>query len=591
MIGFNKSFYEAEERNGFMIESLMKHCWASQIEILHMVDQICKENDIRYFADWGTLLGAVRHQGYIPWDDDMDICMLRPDYEKFLRVMEENIYGIKCFNIYNTPDWGEHATRVTNIHGFDVSRKFLQRYHGCPFATGLDVFAVDYVPRDKMLEKEMVLVINLIMHALHLKSDIETCNSAEAGDKIKEYRETIQFIEETCHMKFSGPNPSNQELLILREEVSGLYGEDESDYVTAMHRLLNGQAYYVSKDAYASCIMSKFENIQIPIPVGYDEILTAKYGDYMVMRNVGGGHGYPYYGTMIEAISKLNHHKDVHETEGYIKRVCTDYYLMVQKRSCQSNIEFDEASTCDAKNKARLEVLYEIQRICQRHHIAYYLHGNTLRKVMEQEGAFAEDDTFEVAMFRSEYMRFLKVIQEELDVWFDYSCIYTNSNHNDFTTHILTDYSTGHEEEHAERFHGCREEVYVTIKPLDYVVAEHNKWELQNTIIQNLLTLSKMLPDKPPYAEEELAVVKQWEDILGVSIDKEGHLPHEIIKVIDQVCSMYQSEEEQVAVIMDVIQGEATPVDKNWYDASVEIVMESVKLNVPIGYREIISSN
>ena len=70
------NFLEGEIRNSFYVESMMKKVWAAQLEVLHEIDRICKKHNITYFADWGTLLGAVRHKGFIPWDDDMDIKQL-----------------------------------------------------------------------------------------------------------------------------------------------------------------------------------------------------------------------------------------------------------------------------------------------------------------------------------------------------------------------------------------------------------------------------------------------------------------------------------------------------------------------------------
>ena len=79
-------FLEGEIRNSFYVESMMKKVWAAQLEVLNEIDRICKKHNITYFADWGTLLGTVRHKGFIPWDDDMDITMKRQDYIKFARA-------------------------------------------------------------------------------------------------------------------------------------------------------------------------------------------------------------------------------------------------------------------------------------------------------------------------------------------------------------------------------------------------------------------------------------------------------------------------------------------------------------------------
>ena len=82
-----------EYREGFYVEPMMKCAWAAQIKLAELIDEMCRAEGIRYFADWGTLLGAVRHKGFIPWDDDMDLCMLRKDYNHFLKVAERYQIG------------------------------------------------------------------------------------------------------------------------------------------------------------------------------------------------------------------------------------------------------------------------------------------------------------------------------------------------------------------------------------------------------------------------------------------------------------------------------------------------------------------
>ena len=86
MAEFPESYFKGEEKEGFYVEEMMKRAWAAQIEVLELIDRICKEYEIPYFADWGTLLGTIRHKGFIPWDDDIDIVMKRDDYNRFLRI-------------------------------------------------------------------------------------------------------------------------------------------------------------------------------------------------------------------------------------------------------------------------------------------------------------------------------------------------------------------------------------------------------------------------------------------------------------------------------------------------------------------------
>ncbi len=83
------SYYEDEVRDGFYVNGMMKRDWAAQLQIMTDLDELCTKYGLRYMADWGTLLGAVRHGGFIPWYDDFDIGMPCAYYNIFLEVAGE----------------------------------------------------------------------------------------------------------------------------------------------------------------------------------------------------------------------------------------------------------------------------------------------------------------------------------------------------------------------------------------------------------------------------------------------------------------------------------------------------------------------
>lgn len=89
---FDDDFFKAEVREGFEITSMMKRAWAAQMEVFQVVADVCRKNKLRYFADWGTLLGAVRHKGMIPWDDDIDICLMREEYNELIKILPRNCH-------------------------------------------------------------------------------------------------------------------------------------------------------------------------------------------------------------------------------------------------------------------------------------------------------------------------------------------------------------------------------------------------------------------------------------------------------------------------------------------------------------------
>ena len=110
-MNFEPSYFENEVRENFFIPGMVKRSWAYQMDVLEKVVEICKKYNIRWFADYGTLMGAARHGGFIPWDDDLDICMFRNDYEKFNKVAAEELpEGYKILNIHKEAAYDNFLT-------------------------------------------------------------------------------------------------------------------------------------------------------------------------------------------------------------------------------------------------------------------------------------------------------------------------------------------------------------------------------------------------------------------------------------------------------------------------------------------------
>lgn len=142
---FSKSYFEDEVRDGFYVPSMMKSAWAAQLEILEDIDKVCKKYNLQYFAEWGTLLGAIRHGGFVPWDDDMDICMKRKDYDIFTKVAPKEMsewYAFLNFEHSDEQDYkcDDFLTRLYNGNRIRVDKPFLDKFHGFPYVAGMDIF-------------------------------------------------------------------------------------------------------------------------------------------------------------------------------------------------------------------------------------------------------------------------------------------------------------------------------------------------------------------------------------------------------------------------------------------------------------------
>ena len=292
MLHFPDEYFKTEVREGFAVYELMKRTWAAQLEVLAKIIAIFDKYHLTYYAYWGTLLGAVRHQGYIPWDDDLDIAMKRDDYIKFLEVTRQELPEEYCIlNYYTETEYDNVFTRITNAHGLDLSDDRMTQYHGCPFVVGVDIFPLYYVPGNSQEAEFQKAILHTIDELLKLlgQADAEkqmTNNMALA--------EGLVELEKITGYRFTTDRPIHNQLKILYDQVSRLYDEQDSNELTVFPLYMT-EGYAVNKDLFAECTQMPFENIMINVPKGYDEILSKSYDDYMVPKQLRATHDYPFY--------------------------------------------------------------------------------------------------------------------------------------------------------------------------------------------------------------------------------------------------------------------------------------------------------
>lgn len=288
---FEDKYFESEVREGFFVTSMMKRSWAAQLEILKDVDQVCRKYGIAYYADAGTLLGAVRHRGYIPWDDDLDICMMRDDYNRFIAVAEEELQkiagGYFLRNIQTDDSYTELFTRVLNSREISFKSDFLCKYHGCPYGMGIDVFVMDYIPSSAEENEFLYLVIKAI--------DDLISNALNGALDEKTLAEQIGMIENMLHVQIDGKRPWMNQMLRLEERLFSMYSEQEAEEITMMPIWIKNKEYKWQKSWYAKTESMKFENFMVPVPAMYDAVLWKKFGDYMNNVKSAGMHDYPIF--------------------------------------------------------------------------------------------------------------------------------------------------------------------------------------------------------------------------------------------------------------------------------------------------------
>lgn len=301
MLQFDKAFFQRECREDFWIEEEMKCAWAAELEVLARIDGICKENGIQYFADSGTLLGAVRHKGFIPWDDDIDICMSREDYLKFMTIAQKGGLPstMKLLSIYNCRDWEEAFMRVVNDTKIDFAKEHLAKWHGCPWVVGVDILPLDILP-DKEEEREVFLAL---ADGLRLLKQ----NFSGGMEERKGAEEEIHQIEQLYGVKIDRQENIGKQLVRLRDKLAmSYYGEDGRKIACLLYNI---EYKVFDKKWFESYQYVPFENIKIPIPNHYDAVLKTVYGDYLTPVRNTAMHDYPFYLAQMEEWRKAKEGK------------------------------------------------------------------------------------------------------------------------------------------------------------------------------------------------------------------------------------------------------------------------------------------
>ena len=306
MLNIPQEFLQEEVREGFTVDVTMKSCWAAQLEVLREISEICERHNLQWFCAYGTLLGAVRHQGFIPWDDDMDIWMLREDYTEFLRVAKAELpEEYRVDSPLTEEGYTEYHTLVMNAGSISIRPERLQKFHGCPFATGVDIFPLDYLPRNES-EKEMLLEILTLLFTCVGIVKKEEWEEADIED-ISNGRNTIG---ELLNLNFEVEIKKENERELITElcKVCNLlamsYGEAEGDELVMYPFYLTDQRKVFDKEWFAYAIESSFEGFGVPIPCGAKEVLTVQYGDYNVRVKGTAGHDYPLYKKQVRELEE-----------------------------------------------------------------------------------------------------------------------------------------------------------------------------------------------------------------------------------------------------------------------------------------------
>jgi lipopolysaccharide cholinephosphotransferase len=240
------------------IDTLHRHI----LQILLAVDRVCREHDVRYYCWAGTMLGAVRHKGFIPWDDDMDICMPRPDYDRFMANAHEWLpQPLEALSIETDPNYPGGFGKVV-----DGSTTLIEREHS-DYVGGIyiDVFPIDGAPVSKWARRWCVArykACDKLLYFLHR-------DPYKHGHGPKAW--PVLMIQRLFTQKWARRQLRNAYLA---------YDYQKADYVLDYDDGIKG---IIPKKLLGTPQPVEFEGHMVMGVEHADEYLRNKYGDYMII--------------------------------------------------------------------------------------------------------------------------------------------------------------------------------------------------------------------------------------------------------------------------------------------------------------------
>lgn len=267
------NFFNEEVRCGYTVTREMKEIWAVELDLLNKLLEVCRKHDLKIFADGGTLLGAVRDHGFIPWDNDIDLAMLRDDYDKLCEISASEFEPPYFFQCYHTEKrYPRRHAQLRNSSTTGILKNEVKWDYKFNQGIFIDIFVLDGLHEDDSKQASQRKKGEILQKIIYYKSRKNTPN--------KIYQAICKCIPWTAAVKIMDR--------IMKDKRA-----NESQYVVnyGFSFKLGEKVTKRERHYYDSTIEMPFENIMIPVPEKYDAWLTLRYGDYMSPSTAGAVHG------------------------------------------------------------------------------------------------------------------------------------------------------------------------------------------------------------------------------------------------------------------------------------------------------------
>lgn len=253
-------FFRPEIRNDFYVSETRKKIWAVELDMLLEFDRVCRKHKLKYFLASGTLLGAVRHRGFIPWDDDIDVYMMRDGYEKFMNLSGEFKAPYFLQTPYTDPGYFFSFAKIRNTNTSMLNGTFL--FQGFNQGICIDIFPLDNVMHEDYVSNYEIIKQLLLENSTYMRL---TNPYLKNDERVRSYR---------------GGNPLERYEKIQATAMKHRY--EKTEYVSeAVVTIYRSEKNIFHAEDFASSCEGELEGLSFNIPEGYDRILRIRFKDYM----------------------------------------------------------------------------------------------------------------------------------------------------------------------------------------------------------------------------------------------------------------------------------------------------------------------
>lgn len=238
--------------------------WSVELEILQVIDKFCKENQIKYSIAYGTLLGAVRHKGFIPWDDDIDIMMLREDYNRFRQLWLKNPpEGYVLVDDILFDEYHENFMKIRKKNSTFIQFETEFDNQRLPMGIFVDIFALDRIAPNGIARKKQ-FIYSLVNMLYTRRYPSGKGGIIGLGEKIllslpKGFQNRMKIKARKQIEKWNGEKRNPLVCFCTFDEVSKQFPADMFQSITSV----------------------EFENLKLSAVADIDEVLKVSFGDYM----------------------------------------------------------------------------------------------------------------------------------------------------------------------------------------------------------------------------------------------------------------------------------------------------------------------